>query len=157
MTGNIYILTGEIHSGKTTALLRWLEGRTDVFGIASPDIDGTRYFMDVQTKERFKMIAEDDEPDTLQIGRYTFSSKAFKKATDILHLALRNSSGWIVLDEIGPLELKQEGFYNSVVEILSSQDTSRNKMFVVRKHLVDQVVDYFKISSYKIVTTPAGL
>jgi nucleoside-triphosphatase THEP1 len=157
MTGNIYILTGEIHSGKTTAILKWLEGRTDVFGIASPDVDGTRYFIDVQTKERFKMIAEDDELDTLKIGRYTFSAKAFEKATAILHQALSNASGWIVLDEIGPLELKQEGFYNSVVEILSFQNTSLNKLFVVRKNLVDQVIDTFKVNGYKIITTPAGL
>ena len=44
----IYILTGDIRSRKTTALLHWIEGRKDVDGLLCPDDKtGKRYFLKV--------------------------------------------------------------------------------------------------------------
>ena len=48
----IYILTGAIRTGKTTALLNWINNRNDVDGLLCPDNEnGKRYFLKVKTKE----------------------------------------------------------------------------------------------------------
>ncbi len=48
----IYILTGDIRTGKTTALLDWIKDRNDVDGLLCPDSEnGMRYFLKVKSKE----------------------------------------------------------------------------------------------------------
>lgn len=157
MADNIYILTGEIHSGKTTAITSWIGRRNDVFGILSPDISGVRFFANAHTKEQFKMEAEFNESDVLQIGKYTFSKAAFEKASSIIRKGLKQSLGWLILDEIGPLELKRQGFYNVVTEVVTSENTTLKKLLVVRKSLVEEVISFFKIEDYTIVSTPPDI
>ncbi len=154
---NIYILSGEIHSGKTTAIINRIDGRNDVYGILSPEIEGVRFFEDAHTNKRFKMIADIDEPDVLQIGKYTFSKAAFDKASAILREGLKQPSGLLIVDEIGPLELQQQGFYEVLKEVVANDNQDLKKLLVVRQSLVDQVISFFKIINYTIVTTPLDI
>src|SRR5687768_15481644 len=95
----IYILTGEIRSGKTTAIIQWLRGRNDVYGILTPVINGKRFFVDAHTKEQFEMEGSNEKTDILEIGRFKFSSSSFRKASNILMTNMSNE-GWLVIDEI---------------------------------------------------------
>jgi nucleoside-triphosphatase THEP1 len=149
----VYILTGEIHSGKTTAINKFIEGKKDVYGILTPDIDGERYFVDVHTNEQFKMRASLNETGVLQIGRYNFSKAAFEKASIIIREALKQNTAWLVIDEIGPLELKQQGFYDVLKEVLANENSSLKKLLVVRLSLVEEVVSFFQIRECKVVTS----
>ena len=57
----IYILTGEIRSGKTTALKTWASDRADVDGLICPDgKNGKRYFLKVKSKEEIELEAESE-------------------------------------------------------------------------------------------------
>lgn len=150
MTGKrIYILTGEIQSGKTTTLMQWSAGRKDVFGILSPIVDGKRFFMNIQTGERFEMEAQEGETEILKIGKYSFRKKSFNKAITTLQLSLNEKKGWLVIDEIGPLELRKEGFYKILNEILGTK-TSLQIILVVRNSLIEEVINFFRLSEYKI-------
>jgi len=75
---SIYILTGKIQSGKTTALMKWAASRNDVFGIFTPVIDGKRFFMDAHTHDQFKMEADKTEKEALSVGRFNFSKDSFE-------------------------------------------------------------------------------
>ncbi|HEX8331631.1 MAG TPA: nucleoside-triphosphatase [Segetibacter sp.] len=149
----IYILTGEIHSGKTTSIAKWIEGRTDVFGILTPDIRGERFFMNAQTKEQFTMEAATGEANVLQVGKYNFSKETFEKASRVLREGLLQNWGWLIVDEIGHLELKQQGFYEVIKEILGNDNPELKKLLVVRQSLVEQVIAFFKIKDYTIITS----
>ena len=81
----IYILTGPIRSGKTTKLTQWSAERKDVFGILTPVIGGKRFFMNAHTGEQFEMESGSGEKNSLPVGKFTFSKKAFEKAIDILN------------------------------------------------------------------------
>src|SRR5689334_2392243 len=117
---NIYILTGPIQSGKTTKLVEWSKDKRDVFGILTPVVEGKRVFIDAHTKEQFRMEAESNEEDVLTIGRFVFSKKSFERAGNILTKAMKEKNAWLVVDEIGPLELKGEGFDSIIKQILSA-------------------------------------
>lgn len=151
--GELYLLTGEIHSGKTTALLRWTEKRNDVSGILSPVIKGRRMFMDIATKEIFEMEASDDA-DVLEVGRYKFSRSSFERASEILLSAI-DKKGWLIIDEVGPLELKKQGFYKALHSILDSISNEQNRVLIVRSSKLQEVIDIFHLQGFvpKIIST----
>jgi nucleoside-triphosphatase len=144
----IYILTGAIQTGKTTALLNWSDRKKNVSGILTPVINGKRFFMDVSTKEQFEMEAAEDEKEILSTGRFNFSRAAFEKAIQ----TIRQSSdrpGWLIIDEIGPLELKKEGFYTVIKDLLKNH--SAQLLFVVREGLPEKVVLLFELKRFQVI------
>lgn len=149
----IYLLTGPIGSGKTSALLEWAGKRKDVHGILTPVMNGQRVFMDIYSGEQFNMEAGEDESLFLQVGRYRFSRNGFDKAEKIIKAAV-NEPGWLVIDEIGPLELKGLGFRDMLFELLEERKGSL--ILVVREndHMPERVVSYFGLK-HVIYTTPA--
>ena len=149
----VYILSGEIHSGKTTAIKKWIDKKNYVFGILTPDINGKRLFVNAQTKEQFKMEAATGEANVLQVGKYNFSKEAFEKASGVLREGLLKNSGWLIVDEVGPLELKQQGFYQIIKESVESESPALKKLFVVRQSLVEQVIAFFQMKDYTIITS----
>lgn len=124
----IYLLTGPVRSGKTTSLVTWSENRNDVQGILTPVINGKRIFMDAASREQFPMEAEGEE-ETLTVGRFAFSKKNFDKAIRIIRGAA-GQADWLLIDEIGPLELSGEGFDAVLKEILAVRN--RKLLLVVR-------------------------
>ena len=145
MAAKIYILTGAIQSGKTTKLIQWSNNRNDVFGILTPAMNGKKVFMDANSREQFSMEAGPEEKDILTIGRYTFSKTSFEKAITILQKAIKEKSGWLLVDEIGPLELRGEGFHNIVKEILNSK-TALNILFVIRDTILDEALKFYGLN-----------
>ena len=117
---DIFILSAPVRTGKTTSLVDWSAGRSDVYGILTPVIKGRRFFMDAQSKEQFNMEASEDDEELLAVGRYIFSKNNFEKAVQIIRDAI-HEEGWLVIDEIGPLELRGEGFSEVLREVLSSR------------------------------------
>jgi nucleoside-triphosphatase len=148
MQPKLYILTGNIQTGKTTALLNWCKNRNDVSGLATPIINGKRCFYNILTAGSFAMEATENESNTLAIGRFIFCQAAFNKANTILQQA--TNSQFIVVDEIGPLELNQQGLYQSVLYLL--KENKSNLLLVVREKLVPLVIDYFKLQQVTILT-----
>jgi len=138
----IVILTAPIQSGKTTSLINWSAARKDVHGILTPVASGKRVFMNAQTREQFPMEATTGEK-TLAIGRFAFSKAGFDKAIQIIRNAI-SKEGWLVIDEVGPLELKGEGFCDVLKEV--SAIRNEKTILVVREGMVEKVKAYFNIS-----------
>jgi nucleoside-triphosphatase THEP1 len=147
-TSKVTILTGNIASGKTTSLIKWSERRHDVNGILTPVIEGRRVFVNVHTSEQWSMEASENETEVLQIGKYIFSKKSFEKAIAVIKDA-KDKSGWLVVDELGPLELKGEGFYAIMKEIL--RERSNNLLLVVRENLVNEIINKFDLTEAIVI------
>ena len=144
----VFILSGDIQTGKTTSLLNWIGNRNDVHGILTPVVNGKRVFLDIKTKEQFRMEAEEGEKDIISIGRYKFSSKKFEKAKQLIQNAMQKD-GWLIIDEIGPLELNGEGFHNVLVEALNS--SQQKILLVVRNSILEEVKKRYRISNPVII------
>ncbi|MBL7730403.1 MAG: hypothetical protein JNM88_04430 [Chitinophagaceae bacterium] len=139
-TNNIIILTAPIQSGKTTSLIVFAKTQPDLHGILTPVVEGKRMFMNIATGEYFPMEATAGEKETISVGRFTFSKNGFHKATEIIRSAAQKNN-WIVIDEIGPLELRGEGFHDILNEIITQ---GKNQLLlVVREGLASQVQQHF--------------
>jgi nucleoside-triphosphatase THEP1 len=146
----VWILTGMLNSGKTTSLKDWSESRDDVAGILTPVIQGKRMFMNAKTREQFPMEAQNGEGEVLHVGRFTFSKKSFDSAVSMIRQEL-NSRGWLLIDEVGPMELRGEGFCDVVKEALKSQHNNQTIVLVVREGLVEKVKQYFGLEDATVI------
>lgn len=146
----VVILTAPIQSGKTTALVKWTEGRNDVYGILTPLVEGKRVFMNVQSRQLFLMEAKEDETETLTVGRFIFSQNNFSKAIQIIREGI-DKKGWLIIDEVGPLELRGEGFSEVLKEVLAKR---QQKVIVVvrdKDGMLGKVKEYFGIREAVII------
>jgi nucleoside-triphosphatase THEP1 len=150
----IVILTGNIHTGKTTSLMNWIDNRDDVYGILTPVINDKRIFLDVETKLSFPMEADKNEDEVIFVGRHRFIRKNFEKAGNIISMA-QNKGGWLIIDEIGPLELRKEGFYDVLPESLQRND--QNVLLVVRATILEEVINQFGLEDAVIINSVTEL
>lgn len=145
----IYILSDNIETGKSKALLQWTKGRSAIFGVLSPrNIFNERYFLDVSTGEPFKMEANAEDKDIISVGRYTFLKSAFKKANIIVKNAIENnSSGFVLIDELGKLELRSIGLHDSasLAIIIAMHHQELHVILIVRASLIDAIIKKYKI------------
>ena len=131
----IYILTGAIRTGKTTALLNWINNRNDVDGLLCPDNEnGKRYFLKVKTKEEFllEVRSEDSDQDVVTVGSFQFLKSAFEEAnTFLISKGNELASQYLIIDELGKLELKNEGLHSAVELLMPVFSANSNKHLIV--------------------------
>ncbi len=152
MKNKIIILAGEICSGKTSFLLQFCRQQTGSAGVLTPIVEGKRVFYDIRNAAFFKMQSEADEQ-SLLIGKYSFSAAAFAKANSIL-LSEGSASEvkYLVIDEIGPLEINlKQGFYDSLTTLLSGQ-FSYTLVLVVRNSFLEKALNCFRLDGANIYT-----
>lgn len=133
MNPDIIILTGEKQSGKTSFLLECCRFNSSLAGILSPVVQGKRMFYVPAKQQYIKMEAETNEP-AFTVGKYRFSQAGFAAATTVL---LHPSAGcqYLLVDEIGPLELEQKkGLYPYLQFVLQTK-LPYTVLFVCRKSL----------------------
>jgi nucleoside-triphosphatase THEP1 len=152
----LILLMAPVQSGKTTSLIAWSAERNDVYGILTPVVNGKRMFMDAHTRQLFLMEARVGETETLEIGKYIFSKKNFEKARQIIYDAI-HKEGWLVIDEIGPLELKGEGFSEVLKAVLSQR---KGKIILVirdKEEMAEKVKARFGITGAVVITHAGAL
>jgi len=153
MRHKVFILTGAIQTGKTTSLIKWCEGKKNIQGILTPVINGKRMFIDIATKEIFAMESDENETEVVRVGRFVFSATAFERAKQII--AGSTNYSYLIIDEVGPLELRQEGLFDAIQQAL--QNPKSNIVLVVREGLVDKVTQFFSLANVStIIKTELG-
>lgn len=98
------------------------------------------------------MQAEKEENDVVEIGRFVFRQHGFDKAGEVIRNEI-HQEGWLVVDEIGPLELRGEGFCEVLKEVLETREG--NVLLVVREGLVEKVKEEFKINNAIVIRAEA--
>jgi nucleoside-triphosphatase THEP1/ABC-type thiamin/hydroxymethylpyrimidine transport system permease subunit len=156
IAGKVFILTGPVETGKTTSIVKWSEKRNNVFGILTPIVNGKRTFMNVYARHLFDMEAADEETEVLFVGRFIFSKTNFGKAITIIRNGM-DKEGWLVIDEIGPLELREEGFCEVLKEVLQNENEGQTILLVVRDGLVGAVKEYFHLNNVVVINTISEL
>jgi nucleoside-triphosphatase THEP1 len=146
----IYLLEGEIQTGKTTSLMNFVRNSQVCGGILSPVKDKRRFFYSISSQEFWPMEAGMDEKEKLEIGKYVFSKSAFDKAIQCIEKDMQNNLRLIFLDEIGPLELKDLGFADLLKKILAQPYKIQNLVLVVRSHAVNAILNHFNIKATEV-------
>lgn len=153
----IYILTGNIRTGKTTALLDWCKNRNDVDGVLCPDDDkGKRYFLNIKSKDTYPLAANSDTENhnIISVGPFQFLKSSFQKANDYLLQSNEKSEySYLVIDELGKLELKNIGLHDSAKSIITQHENSKSHhlILVVRESLLNEIITHYNISEYSVL------
>ncbi len=148
-----WIFTGPIRSGKTTCLANWAAQTSGVAGILCPDRGARRWMQDLATGEEWPLEASaSSEGELINVGRFWFFQEAFERANSLLINSIHHNPSWIVVDEVGKLELKNEGLYHAVIALLENQRQGifpGELIFVVRDSLLEEALSYFGINTWK--------
>ncbi|MBK0381573.1 hypothetical protein I5M32_01250 [Pedobacter sp. SD-b] len=155
MNNKIFLFSDSIQSGKTSAVLGWVKNRKNVSGILTPDIDGVRMLYDVKYHTYHPFETNVNELREVEvIGRFVFLKSAFKKAIAIFYEALRRKTEWLIIDEIGKLELADKGLepaLSLVLENFSANSPETKIIIIVRDYLLDATIKKYGFKDAEIV------
>ena len=147
---NITILTGPIKSGKTTFLMELLENNPDCGGFLTPDIHGRRHFFRLDTKEclPFEIDPTSDKYHSIAVGPYYFDKNIFDLGNQMISNIQSHHKKIFVIDEVGKLELRGEGFDLSLKIILPLYSLNDDTLLIliVRNYLVHEVMERYKLN-----------
>ena len=144
----IFIYSGPIHSGKTTRLDKWSKQSPSVDGVLTLLINGKRHLKFISTGEMYLLESILSDIGLIeQIGKYKFLKSMFQKSHEYLLNLIQDSPKWIVIDEIGFLELRGMGFEPVVTHLIRDLNTKLdvNILLVVRDKLKENVIDYYNL------------
>lgn len=148
----IIILSGKQREGKTTFLKEILkllnQNGTSFDGIIAEgmDVDGKRMgfqAIHLSSGKTYK-LADRNLKSNLVFGRFKFDNQVF---TDLNEQLKKSNADFIILDEIGPLELKGKAWAESLEYFLSKQQPM---IWVVRKSILDEVIKYWNITQAQV-------
>ncbi|TFH01973.1 MAG: hypothetical protein E4H13_03430 [Calditrichales bacterium] len=152
----INILSGPVASGKTTRLMTWVKMQAGCSGIMAPVINQKRHLYSISINESRLLEVEKPETqdeETISIGRYHFLKSTFQWAREELVRAIRETPPFLVIDEIGPLELSGKGLEPAIGEALylSERNPEVTQIWVVRKSQVTRVVQHYGLEGKYIL------
>jgi nucleoside-triphosphatase THEP1 len=136
----LYVLTGNVHTGKTTVLRSvcralkdkgiCLNGLLSLSLYSGSEVIGYDGF-DLAAESLFPLARTSTDSGQLHVGRFHFFPEGHKKACQaILH---SDRFDLTVVDEMGPLELRQKGYWHPVTQLLHR---GRRLLLVIRKPLL---------------------
>lgn len=151
---DIYILSQPIQTGKTTLLQSWLKEQTHVAGFLTPDVDGLRMLYDIQRQTYHPLQVLTPDINTTSIGRFNFSNAGFNKAQSILNEA-SNYQGWVIVDEVGRLEINQkkglEPALSALIEQVKSTQNTPALLLVIRDYLLEEAIAHYGLSEANVI------
>jgi len=145
----IFIVTGEVGSGKTGCIKNLIENIQDkkfsVSGVYSSrimenDIITGYDVVNISTNKSAKFLRKEGDLSQQKIGRFYIFNEGLKAGNE----ELQNSNAQIkIVDEIGRLELSEKGWFNSVEQIVEKSEC--HLILVVRNKFVNQIIEKFKL------------
>lgn len=152
----IAYVSGPLHSGKTTRLRQWCEGRSDVGGVFQPVIEGKRYLIDIHTSDKMPMEVGLEDDDAWTIGTFRFSIAAFVWAAERIRAALADPAiHYVIIDEVGPLEMCNLGLDSLLESILETPVPDKQIILVIRDYLLEEVLGRYDLRGEPF-TNPEG-
>lgn len=163
LSRHIYLITGAIGEGKTTQVRKLVEqlktGNISVRGIYTPRImaDGQTAgydVVDIDSGLRVPFLRVDNKSELKKIGRYSINPAAIEAGLEALSVAIDCNPDVIVADEIGKMELGNEGWFEKLGGVLKG---SSILVFAVRDSFVDEIVDKFEMKDYSVMPVSENL
>lgn len=138
----VLVLSGPVHGGKTTLLERslplWAGRGLSCSGFISSSVAdggcGTGYdLVEIGTGRRWPYLRRQGDAGAERVGPFAFVPETLERARSIIRSA--RPSGLLVIDEVGPLELRGGGLWTSLSEALATR--GRTLLLVIREGLVE--------------------
>lgn len=150
----IYLFSGPVHTGKTTRLTGWINNKIDVDGILQPVINGKRYIKHISSGEikLLEIIQNSAQKNIFSIGDYKFSADVLEWAQSQLLISFNRKPEWLIIDEVGKLEMDNKGLEPAVSEIINNlnKGIDINLVFVVRDYLIPNFLKKYSLTKNDI-------
>lgn len=139
----LYYYTGPVQTGKTTRVGGWAS-QNNCSGILAPIINGKRHLKDLSSGEE-KLLEDESNRNLISIGRYNFKKEVFEWGRQKLLAEYESEPEWLVIDEYGKLELRNEGLEPAISTIINHWKINKknNLLIVVRDYLVNDFIKKF--------------
>ena len=153
----VFIVTGSIGEGKTAWLVK-LAGLLRDRGIVTGGILALRIIDDdVTTGYDISAISSGIRtpflrltgPETVGVERFTMINEGYYAGQNALDPQAISHCRVVIVDEAGPLEIRDQGWSNRIRELLS--ETGKTIIITVRDSLVGTVMEKFGINDARII------
>ncbi|MCX6246032.1 MAG: hypothetical protein NTU98_15165 [Bacteroidetes bacterium] len=150
----VIIVTGEIGEGKTTFVSKVAgtlkEKGYNPTGFLALGVheNGKRTgfdLLDLHSSQKTEICRNTPYKDRLQHGHYFFNPDGFAEGNAILKKAQVNASNFVVIDEIGPLEMNNKGWSDAIRHLCVQG--SILQLWVVRKSLVEKAARKWNVGN----------
>ena len=154
---NVILISGGVADGKTTIvkeLVKELKAADrSISGFISPRImaKGKTIGYDIEiinTSERLEFLRENTiDLKGSTIGKYLINEAALLKARQVLNIAMGQAFEFVVIDEVGRLEIGGGGWYKELKNLL---ETDATLIVSIRDEFTDEVIKCFDIKNATI-------
>ncbi len=159
MKNKLTIISGETRSGKTTYLKNLIQQLSEkepdlkIGGLIAHGIDknGERLGFELEnilTGQKILLCNNIYQKGDLKIGKYYFKQSGLEFGQQSLKDAIEKAN-LLIIDEIGPMELKGKGWFNEIESALKKDDL--DMIWVVRKSLLDKVLKLWQHSNVEVI------
>ncbi len=143
----INILTGKIRTGKTTRLMRWAASQKNIDGIFQPVIDEKRFVYHIGSRT-LKLLETSENSNITSIGKYNFSNDTFEWTQKVLLDCISKKLNWIIIDEVGPLELQGKGLEPALSKLLLEREGIQAQILcVVRESILEKFIEHYGLQN----------
>jgi nucleoside-triphosphatase THEP1 len=134
-----------------------------MLGVLMPDVNGKRKIYSLALDKYFDVQA--DEPtktSTITVGKFHFKKAIFKEIREILLLEAKLlKPKWLIIDEIGGLEMQQgQGFEPAVSQLIADYqhgEAHGKLLLVVRASLLKTAIKHYGLEGATIIQTDEEL
>lgn len=143
----VLILTGPIQTGKTSGLMHWAAGQKNIDGIFQPVIDDKRFIYHIASRT-LRQLETDETRGVTTIGKFKFCDQTFDWAKKILSDCINQKLEWLIIDEVGPLELEGKGLEPVITKIFIERESFHGKLlYVVRDKILDKFIERYNLKN----------
>ena len=154
---SIFILTAGVGSGKTTTAKEIIHSlqkrgvRCKGFlsvGIEVKEVRSGFSLVDINSSESVILCNTTYQEGWTPTGRYYFNPAALEFGNNLLNQANLQATDLVVIDEIGPMELNNHGWAESIGALCRGIPTPQ--LWIVRESLVKQVIRKWSVGDIRI-------
>ncbi|MEE4196120.1 MAG: nucleoside-triphosphatase [Bacteroidales bacterium] len=153
----IFILTGSIGQGKTTFIQKIVEHFQSkdiaVGGIYSPRVmQGNTTvgydIIDIHTNQREIFLRQPAADHPQKIGRFGIHLQGLQQGVKALKKSCNPSTRIVVIDEVGRLELNDNGWAKTIEELI--RNSQNHILLVIRDSFVEKVIEKWELANYQV-------
>jgi nucleoside-triphosphatase THEP1 len=157
----VVIITGEVHQGKTTFAQEivndLLKERIKIAGFLATAVNenGERKgfnLYDIEKGESYELCSDRKTDSNINIGKYYFNEETIIKGNKILDPENLAGKQLIVIDEIGPLELRGQGWSSAIENI--NRHLTITQLWIIRKDIINKITRRWNTGNIYIYDIP---
>lgn len=149
---NIYLLSGEVHSGKSTFMGQLADACLEkeltlagfvATGTFNDDRRDSFILRDLSSDASFLLGTIEKRANWIKHRDFYFDPAAIARGEELIRTGLENKVDLIILDELGPMELAGNG-WSGAIRMLE-ENFKIPQVWVVRKRIIKEVKDRWNI------------